>query len=100
MLVVSFHSIEDKIVKYFFNNFSSSKSQPSRYVPYKNNEKNFLFHKYKNKILKPTAREVSENPPSRSAKLRYAVRNKNDFIYPADLTEKFQKYLDLENLYA
>ena len=100
VLVVSFHSIEDKIVKYFFSNFSSNKPQPSRYIPFKNNEKNFLFHKYKNKILKPTAKEVSENPPSRSAKLRYAVRNKNDFIYPADLIKKFQKYLDLENTYV
>ena len=25
ILIVSFHSIEDKIVKYFFNNFSSNK---------------------------------------------------------------------------
>ena len=100
MLVVSFHSIEDKIVKYFFSNFSSNRSQPSRYIPFKSNTKNFLFNKYKNKILKPTAEEISKNPPSRSAKLRYAVRSQNNFIYPKDLIKKFQKYLDLENIYA
>ena len=100
ILVISFHSIEDKIVKYFFRNFSSNKSQPSRYVPYNNNPPKFLFCKYKNKILKPTAEEVKANPPSRSAKLRYAVRSKNNFFYPLDLIKKFQKYLDLENLNA
>ena len=30
ILVVSFHSIEDRIIKYFFNNFSSNQSKPSR----------------------------------------------------------------------
>ena len=33
ILVVSFHSIEDKIIKYFFTNFSKNKSKPSRYFP-------------------------------------------------------------------
>ena len=100
ILVISFHSIEDKIVKYFFSNFSSNKSHPSRYVPYYSHAKNFLFCKYKNKIFKPTAEEIKANPPSRSAKLRYAVRSKNDFFYPTDLIKKFQKYLDLENTYV
>ena len=100
ILVISFHSIEDKIVKYFFSNFSSNKSHPSRYVPYNSNAKNFLFCKYKNKIFKPTTEEIKANPPSRSAKLRYAVRSKNDFFYPTDLIKKFRKYLDLENTYV
>ena len=100
ILVISFHSIEDKIVKYFFSNFSSNKSHPSRYVPYYNNSKSFLFCKYKNKIFKPSAEEVKVNPPSRSAKLRYAVRSENEFFYPTDLINKFQKYLDLESTYV
>ena len=33
ILVISFHSIEDRIVKYFFSNFSKNKSRPSRYFP-------------------------------------------------------------------
>ena len=37
ILIVSFHSIEDKIVKYFFSNFSKNKSKPSRYLPEENN---------------------------------------------------------------
>ena len=33
ILVISFHSLEDRIVKYFFSNFSKNKSKPSRYFP-------------------------------------------------------------------
>ncbi len=100
ILIVSFHSIEDKIVKYFFSNFSSSRSKPSRYLP-ENKDINFsLFDKYKNKIFKPSNVEIIKNPRSRSAKLRYATRSKNKFIYPNELVNKFKKYLDLENSYA
>jgi len=100
ILIVSFHSIEDKIVKYFFSNFSSSRSKPSRYFPENKDTNISLFDKYKNKIFKPSNIEIIKNPPSRSAKLRYAIRSKNKFIYPNELVKKFKKYLDLENLYA
>ena len=33
ILVVSFHSLEDRIIKYFFTNYSKNKSRPSRYLP-------------------------------------------------------------------
>ena len=100
ILIVSFHSIEDKIVKYFFSNFSSSRSKPSRYLPENKDTNISLFNKYKNKIFKPSNLEIIKNPPSRSAKLRYATRSKNKFIYPNELVIKFKKYLDLENLHV
>ena len=100
ILIVSFHSIEDKIVKYFFSNYSSNKSKPSRYFPESNNLNTFLFDEYKNKIFKPSEKEISKNPPSRSAKLRFAIRSSNEFTYPHDLIKNFKKYLDLEGLYA
>ena len=100
ILIVSFHSIEDKIVKYFFSNFSSNRSKPSRYLPENKDTNISLFDKYKNEIFKPSHLEIVKNPPSRSAKLRYATRSKNKFIYPTELLNKFKKYLDLENSHA
>ncbi len=95
ILVVSFHSIEDKIVKYFFSNFSENKSRSSRYIPEKNDD-TVLFDKYKNKVFIPSKEEIKLNRRSRSAKLRFATRSKNKFVYPKNLIEKFQKYLNLE----
>ena len=100
ILVVSFHSIEDKIVKFFFSNFSSNRSKPSRYFPEKQESDTSLFEAYKNDILKPSIAEVNKNSPSRSAKFRYAIRSKNRFIFPDELITKFKKYLDLEILHV
>ena len=33
ILAISFHSIEDRIIKYYFSNFSKNRSRPSRYLP-------------------------------------------------------------------
>ena len=96
ILVVSFHSIEDKIVKFFFNNFSKNKSRPSRYLPEDTTSDKVLFEKYANKIIKPTKSEIEKNNPSRSAKLRLATRSQNQFVYPSNLIKKFSKYLNLE----
>ena len=96
IIVISFHSIEDKIVKYFFSNFSESKSKSSRYFPDTDEKNVALFEKYRNKIITPSKKEIDQNNPSRSAKLRFAIRSKNKFIHPSDLFEKFGIYLDLE----
>ena len=96
IIIISFHSIEDKIVKYFFSNFSKNKSKPSRYLPEQDNNSTALFDDYKNNILKPKKKEIDLNSRSRSAKLRYAVRSKNKFSYPYEIIKKFKKHLDLE----
>ncbi len=98
LLVVSFHSIEDKIVKYFFKNFSKNKSKKSRYFPDEDFSKIALFENYKNIFLKPSKKEIDQNNRSRSAKLRYAIRSDNKFNYPNEFLEKFKKYLDLEGI--
>ena len=98
ILIISFHSIEDKIVKYFFSNFSSNKSKPSRYLPEQDDGSIVLFNEYKNKVIKPSKKEIHLNSRSRSAKLRYAIRSKNKFSYPHELIEKFNRYLDLEGI--
>ena len=97
ILVVSFHSIEDKIVKYFFTNYAKNKSKPSRYLPVEISNESHLFENYNKKIIKPSIHEVRKNNASRSAKLRFAVRSKNEFFHPINIFEKFKKYLNLES---
>ena len=96
ILVISFHSIEDRIIKYFFSNYSKNKAKSSRYFPESNSEELVLFEEYKNKVIRPSKKEISVNNRSRSAKLRFAIRNKDKFEYPQKFIEKFQKYLNLE----
>ena len=100
IIIVSFHSIEDKIVKYFFSNFSKNKSKPSRYFPEEVNDNSILFENYNNKAFKPSQREININNASRSAKLRFAIRNKKEFFYPESFIQKFKKYLDIEAIYV
>ena len=96
ILVVSFHSLEDRIIKYFFSNFSTNKSRPSRYLPEKKVFNNALFEDYRNRVLRPSKIELSKNSRSRSAKLRFAIRSKNKFEQPEEILKKFKKLLDLE----
>ena len=96
ILVITFHSLEDRIVKYFFTNFSTNKSKPSRYLPEKKEQHKALFDNYRNRVLRPSKEELSKNNRSRSAKLRFAIRSKNKFEQPKELLKKFKKFLDLE----
>ena len=97
IIVISFHSIEDKIVKFYLSNFSENKSRPSRYLPTNEKDTIILFETYRNNFLKPSEDEITKNPPSRSAKLRFGIRNNKEFKNPSDLKIKFEKYLNLEN---
>ncbi len=91
LIVVSFHSLEDKIVKNFFNLYSELNKNPSRYLPIQEN-KSSLFKLLSKKPLTPSKKEISNNIRSRSAKLRYAIRNKNNFFYPEEFQKKFENY--------
>ena len=71
LAVVTFHSLEDKIVKYFLKSLSENKSI-SRYTPL-TEQTHTLFHLSKKKPITPNEEELSENPPSRSAKLRLSL---------------------------
>ena len=95
LIVVSFHSLEDRIVKYFFNLYSNLKKNPSRYLPYEEN-KSQLFKLLSKKPLIPSQEEIHQNKSSRSAKLRYVIRNDNSFFYPKEFKNKFQDYFNLE----
>jgi 16S rRNA (cytosine1402-N4)-methyltransferase len=94
--VVTFHSLEDKIVKYFFKSLSENKSV-SRYMP-KTEEKLNLFRSVIKKQIVPSDIEIRENPPSRSAKLRYVIKKEEFFDFETDILDKFKHLIDIENL--
>ena len=93
--VVTFHSLEDKIVKYFFKSLSESKSI-SRYMP-KNEEKINLFKLIKKKPIIASEKEINENPSSRSAKLRYVVKKEECHDFETDILDKFSNLIEIEN---
>ncbi len=98
IIIISFHSIEDKIIKFYFKNYSENNLRPSRYLPEDELKKLIFFKDKKNNLIRPTEEEIKQNPPSRSAKLRFATRNKKKFEDPKIFKKKFKKYLDLESL--
>ena len=95
LAIVTFHSIEDKIVKYFFKSLSEKKSI-SRYIP-KLDQPETLFLMEEKKPITPTSNEISENLPSRSAKLRYVIKKKDFYNFETDVQKKFQNLLEIEN---
>ena len=71
IVVVSFHSLEDRIVKNFFSD-RSGKVFNNRHLPL--NKQNVPSFEIITKVLRPSDTEVRNNPRSRSAKLRAAMR--------------------------
>ena len=99
LIVVSFHSLEDKIVKSFFNLHSNIKKNPSRYLPI-TEDRSSLFKLISKKPLVPETVEINQNIRSRSAKLRYGTRNNNSFFYPDEFEKKFINYFTIESAQA
>ena len=75
LVVVDFHSLEDRIVKKFFNEKSGKTEGVSRYMPQIKNNTDVIFDVVSKAIL-PTDEECKSNLRSRSAKLRYAIKAK------------------------
>lgn len=74
LVVVTFHSLEDRIVKEFLRTESGNAPRPSRFLPLMRTEYPPLFKLIQKKPITPSDREVRSNPRSRSAKLRWAIR--------------------------
>jgi 16S rRNA (cytosine1402-N4)-methyltransferase len=74
LVVVSFHSLEDRIVKAFFTERAGRTPAGSRHRPPTEATNRPTFRLLFNGAKSPSAAEISENPRARSAKLRAAQR--------------------------
>ena len=50
------------------------------------------------KVVRPKIKEIRSNFYSRSAKLRYAIRNDASFFCPKEFKKKFISYFNLEDI--
>ena len=94
VLTVSFHSLEDKICKFFFN-YLSKQDKVSRYLPEKKTTKK-SFSLITKKPVTPSSQELKLNPPSRSAKLR-AIKKIGLYENSMNVFEKYARLLKIEN---
>lgn len=69
LCIISFHSIEDRIVKHQFRNLSKGYSPSKRFLPCRKTEQGKVKIITK-KPISPEPEEVIKNPRARSAKLR------------------------------
>lgn len=78
IIIISFHSLEDRIVKNFFKKITALTKEGTSYFT-------FLTHK----PILPSKEEIQKNPRARSAKLRAVQRT--DITIPSSFLESFQK---------
>lgn len=75
LVVVSFHSLEDRIVKTFLKQKSATSSSDNRYSPRLMQQTLCPYFKLPfKKPLLPSAAETTQNPRARSARLRLGLR--------------------------
>ena len=73
LAVVSFHSLEDRIVKRFLREAAGANSGTSRHLPTRAAGPAPTFERL-SKAIRPSDADTSRNPRARSATLRAAVR--------------------------
>ena len=66
----------------------------------KTDEEDKLFKVGNKKPIVPSNKELKANPSSRSAKLRFATKEKDIFNFEKEILEKFNYLLEIENLSA
>ncbi|MGE0023452.1 MAG: 16S rRNA (cytosine(1402)-N(4))-methyltransferase RsmH [Hyphomicrobium sp.] len=74
LLVVTFHSLEDRIVKHFLQERSGKVAGASRYLPEAAAPSPPSFRIVNTRGFTPNEKETDENPRARSARLRVGVR--------------------------
>ena len=73
LVVIAFHSLEDRIVKRFMQNAAKADHLPSK-LPIRANEVNEATLRILGKPVRPTDAEISANPRARSALMRTAEK--------------------------
>jgi 16S rRNA (cytosine1402-N4)-methyltransferase len=73
LVVVSFHSLEDRIVKQFLARRSTAAARPSRHMPVAD-ASGAAFRLLTTRPRTPSAEELASNPRARSAKLRAGLK--------------------------
>ena len=99
IVVITFHSLEDKIVKKVFDFFSNKKKGTSRYLPQNNENENFNILEIKDR--KPTIaseKEIKNNNRARSAKLRCATKVQDHSFEFKRSYLNLEKYFQLEEV--
>ncbi len=96
IVFVSFHSLEDKIIKTFFKLLAEN-NKTSRYLPDNISRPNILKLVKKKPII-PSDKEIKINKPSRSAKLRYAIKINDIKNFETEVYKKFKFLIDIEKL--
>lgn len=74
LVVVTFHSLEDQIVKNFFREESGNVPSGSRYLPETDKNISISFVLQEKKARSVSDQEAKTNPRARSAKLRWGLR--------------------------
>jgi len=74
LAVVTFHSLEDRIVKQFLRRRSGAEGAGSRHIPVVASAGPASTFEKAEKAVRPSESEISQNPRSRSATLRTATR--------------------------
>lgn len=102
IIVITFHSLEDKLVKKVFDFFSNKKKGTSRYLPENNQNENFnILNIVSRKPVVASEKEVKKNNRARSAKLRYAIKIKDNSFEFKRSSLNLEKYFQLEEaIYA
>lgn len=75
LAVVTFHSLEDRIVKTFFTTRSGRGQAASRRLPGEPEAQQATFSLPKGQPVAPSQDEIKQNPRARSAKLRFGIRS-------------------------
>jgi len=99
IIVITFHSLEDKIVKKIFDIFSNKRKGTSRYLPENNENDNFNILEIKNrKPIIASEKEIKNNNRARSAKLRCATKIKDHSFEFKRSYLNLEKYFQLEEV--